>query len=450
MSSFLDSLERELVAAAQRHCVEAPPQCATPPQRATPPRPATPPRRRLHLRLILAAALIALALAAAALAATGVLFTGSAVPPIPQSGPHAGLGIPSRGGSRLIAHSVSDPAGGARWSMRIVHTSRDLICLQVGRLHRGEIGVIGEDGAFHDDGLFHPLPRELIAMMPRRFATFCEPEGVTSEVDVNAMPASAEMPAEGALGKPAQERRLYFGLLGPSAISLTYRTSHGKRTIPVEPGTGAYLIVLRAHTASKVETYGGSNGTFAVDEGRIRAESPITEITYDVHGHPCEEGHIKPTGPHPCPRESAAELRRRMREAESPPDLNLPIHISLQAQSRNALAPERAKPGHPAPPPPGQVGGVYYAAHISFRAPFAVRGAQSSYSILLTKLGGGAGGVSSGIERDVRRGSTVHAIAPDVFANAHGRPVVVKILYYSLQARGHRDVIVGQATVKEP
>lgn len=444
MSSFLDSLERELVAAVERHGSTA----ADPATRWQATRRRA--RRRLPMRLIAAVALITLAIAAAALAAAGVLFTGSAVPPIPESGPHVGLGIPSRGGARLTAHSFPDPAGGAPWGMRIVHTTRGLVCLQVGRLHDGKLGVIGEDGAFHDDGLFHPLPKEVIARMPQRFATACEPEGIAREGEVPAMPASAEN-GPGMASLPAsKQRRLYFGLLGPDAVSLVYETGSGKRKIRLEPRTGAFLIVLPGNGKGRDESYAGGNGFPSHDEGRIRAEYPIVEISYDIHGRLCEEGHIKPIGPNPCPRESPEEASRRAREAESPPDLEVPIHVSLHVVPRRSLAPERARPGEALEAPPGKVDGVYYTAHVSFRAPFAVRGAQSGYSLVIGKPGERIGGTSLRIERDVRRGSIVHVIEKDVFANAHHKPVLIQIFYSDLSAKHHRGVIVGQTTVKEP
>lgn len=447
MSSFLDSLERELIAAAERHPAAAAERHPAAAGRRAPRARA---RGALPVRLIAIVALITLVLAAVALAATGALFTGSAVPPIPQSGPHVGLGIPSPGGARLIARSFPDPSGGAPWSMRIVHTSRNLVCLQVGRLHDGKLGVIGEDGAFHDDGLFHPLPAEVIAQMPRRFATACEPEGITMEGEVPAMPASAENGRRTVLLAASEQRRLYFGLLGSDAVSLVYETGSGKREMHVERGTGAFLIVLPGNGKGKDESYGGSNGFPSHDEGRIRAVPPIAEITYDVHGRPCEEGYIAPVGPHPCPRESPAEAMGRAREVESPPDLQVPIHVSLHAAPRSSLAPERARPGHAPEAPRGKVGGVYYTAEVSFRAPFAVKGAQSGYELVINKSESGVGGVVSWIERDVRRGGIVHLRVSNVFANAHRKPIVIHIVYYDLAAKGHHGVVVGQATVNEP
>jgi hypothetical protein len=76
-------------------------------------------------------------------------------------------GTPKAGQVLLAPLRVSDPAGGLPWGVRIYTTRRDvrgvrdgLSCVQVGRVLDGQLGVIGEDGAFGDDGLFHALPVE--------------------------------------------------------------------------------------------------------------------------------------------------------------------------------------------------------------------------------------------------------------------------------------------------
>ncbi len=139
MTDYLDRLEQQLI--------EAVPRPTEKPSRRRPTR-----RRSIPLGLVAAAAL--LAVTATALAFTGILTTGSAVRPTHGLSPTAGLGVPARGGARLLAVSASDPAGGLPWGMRIVHTTRDLVCVQIGRLYHGELGLLGRDGAFGDDGRF--------------------------------------------------------------------------------------------------------------------------------------------------------------------------------------------------------------------------------------------------------------------------------------------------------
>src|SRR5206468_2059830 len=62
----------------------------------------------------------------------------------------------------LLNVEVPDPAGGPPWGLRYVATTRGLGCLQVGRIVRGDIGVLGQDGVFANDGRFHRLPENYL------------------------------------------------------------------------------------------------------------------------------------------------------------------------------------------------------------------------------------------------------------------------------------------------
>ncbi len=90
----------------------------------------------------------------AALAA-GILLTGTPAGPKVPPVPTAGYGAAAT--TKLLPLHVADPAGGLRWGLRTVRTTRDDVCLQVGRLADGTIGALGEDGAFGDDHRFHPF-----------------------------------------------------------------------------------------------------------------------------------------------------------------------------------------------------------------------------------------------------------------------------------------------------
>lgn len=448
MSGFLDRLEMELVAAAQRSSLHE----AQPAVRGG--RVSLQARMRLSARILVAVAALLLAVAAAAaLAATGILFTGAAVPPTPDLSKDAGLGLPEPGHARLIARSVPDPLGGLPWSMRLVHTTRGLMCLQIGRLDRGRIGVLGQDGAFHDDGLFHPLSPETLGSMPRDFATACEPQGETFSEDVIGMPQSAQLPREGTIGRPAQERRLYYGLLGPSAVSVTYREGAVTRKAAVEPGTGAYLIVMPGERRSSKAVYtGGVTGLRSRSEGRVRAIAPLLSITYRVHGRICVEAGARPAASDPCPRESAAQLARRVRALEHPQDLHVPIHVRLQAMQEGWWRSVPTRSGS-LTPPPGAIDGAYYAAAIEFKAPFAVENADSGYSVSITAgtpPPRGGGGTIGDIERDVRRGAIVRTREQDLFANFPGRAVTISVYYHDLRGQGRRSVLVGSTTVGRP
>jgi hypothetical protein len=405
-------------------------------------------RARLVLARLLRRPLLALPLlavlggGAVALAATGILRSGSAVPATPHLTPGAQLGVPLAGRSRLIAESVPDPAGGPPWSMRVVRTSRDFLCMQIGRLYGGQLGVIGVDGAFHDDGRFHPLPLSAISEVPGRFLSTCEPSNLTSSLEVSGMPASAELPGlAGTLGKPSAERRLYFGLLGRDAVSVTYRRHGHTVTTPVQPGTGAYLIVLPgARPAPRSVADGGK-----VADGRLVPVGVLSEITYRLRGGVCEERTItRPRGPKACPRGSAFVAPVK------PRDLHRAIHVSLRAirGARSVLVPSGTGRGRT--PSPRAARGVSYEAIVAFRAPFAVRSALSDYSVEVPDCRGGA--EARALERNIRAGELVRARVL-VFANDCRARMTFAVHYHasaSVLPSPREETLVGTAIVGKP
>src|SRR5271166_240467 len=102
----------------------------------------TSPRRRAsaHVRVALVALALVLATAAITLAATGVILTGSPVGTVRAPIATAGEGVPVAGGVRLLPLRAPDPAGGLPWGMRIIHTTRGLICVQIGRSEERRVG----------------------------------------------------------------------------------------------------------------------------------------------------------------------------------------------------------------------------------------------------------------------------------------------------------------------
>jgi hypothetical protein len=193
---------------------------------------------------------------AGALAATGVILTGSPVPPTGPVVATAGSGIPAAGGSRLLPLRVADPGGGLPWGMRVIHTTRGRICVQVGRVYRGQLGELGIDGAFDDDGRFHVLAPDILGAFlgdgNRAGIVDCENPGRTFAAYAVGFEANAATaPATGGL---ATRREISFGVLGPDALSITYSTATGKseRSLRVVPGVGAYLIVQRYSYARRL------------------------------------------------------------------------------------------------------------------------------------------------------------------------------------------------------
>src|SRR5688572_10687577 len=118
---------------------------------------ARPPRPVRARRTLVLAMLLVLLLGGGAVAA-GILLSGEPVPePTPRPTPGSGTGIARPDGVGLLPVTERDPDGGPPWGMRLVRTTRGLVCLQVGRRSGGQLGLLGRDGAFGNDGRFHPI-----------------------------------------------------------------------------------------------------------------------------------------------------------------------------------------------------------------------------------------------------------------------------------------------------
>ena len=167
----------------------------------------------------------------------------------------------------MLALRAADPQGGLPWGMRLVHTTRGEICVQIGRLDDDQLGQLGIDGAFHDDGRFHPLAPDIL------------PESDSGDVSCNLggpiaigswpggdRSAAPNSPERTSFKPTAKDlRSISWGLLGPHAVSITYHTAAGVRTRPVAPGTGAYLIVSAVSHVPR--SIGGRRGGSGMDLG---------------------------------------------------------------------------------------------------------------------------------------------------------------------------------------
>jgi hypothetical protein len=158
------------------------------------------------------------------------------------------------------------------------------MCLQVGRVVDGRIGVLGHDGAFDDDGAFHPLSVDFLD------GSGCGTEDARGDAFVNeqlhGVPASALMADQQHVSggcytanqlphtcPPSDLRDVYFGLLGPDAASVTHVTpTGGIATTPTAGRDGAYLIVL-PHRATPC----GSGQLFCTLNQRYSSGSPELE-----------------------------------------------------------------------------------------------------------------------------------------------------------------------------
>jgi hypothetical protein len=226
--------------------------------------------------------------------ASGLISFGAPAASVPVfANPRAGLGRIAPGTVHLLPLSVADPHVGLPWGMRVLSTTRGVGCLQVGRLLDGRLVALGQDGAFGNDSRAHELP--LSTNVERLNCSLVDGHGrIFDSVTIKSQAASA---APGVHCEPpgtyapshraafstcplADERNLYYGMLGPDATSLTYSAGGESHTVATVGGDGAYLIV----TPGTTHRYSGAAGRreraglYTSDE--VPVYSPITAIHY--------------------------------------------------------------------------------------------------------------------------------------------------------------------------
>ena len=212
---------------------------------------------RIRLRSSRPAVIVLAGLVAtgSALAASGVFRTGTPVGTPVAAIPDAYEGAVIPGSVQLLPLRVADPDGGPPWGLRVLKTTRGLTCVQFGRVVAGRLGVLGQDGAFGDDGAFHPFSSDFLD------GVGCGTDDARGDAFVNEQfhgtPASAlardQQHTSGGCYTSSSRRRdcpptvlrdVYFGLLGPDAVSITRTATGGAGMIPTTGSEGAYLIVL--------------------------------------------------------------------------------------------------------------------------------------------------------------------------------------------------------------
>jgi hypothetical protein len=295
--------------------------------------------------------------------------------------------------------------------MRIERTTRGQLCLQVGRVDGAQLGELGLDGAFGDDGRFHALPA---TVLPPDYGgsadqVECVPDGQTvifedlgaDRSGVRLLPAESSGPPPKHPGEALHPtgtppvgdlRALAYGVLGPYAVSVTYKTPTGMRTIPVSRPDGGFLIVEPAGFVESKDTIGGSTSGTArpssVDVGladRPRLPGMIAAATFRFAGQLCSQGVGAPVT-RPCPMRKIDMSRQpRIRH------LDQPVHLTLLAQSHAACSAAYLK--FPC-----------YKGQVEFTAPYAVSSASSEYDIdgIATCKIGGRVETSWSLERDVK------------------------------------------------
>ena len=392
MSGYFDDVERELRAAVRNHAH-------------------LPWYVRLRLRhsrapIVVVAGLI---VAGPALAAAGLFQSGSPVAPVVAPTRTAGDGVAISSSATLLALRTPDPTGGLPWGMRVLRTTRALVCIQVGRVDFGAVGALGRDDAFANDGRFHPFSENYEPGPP-----CLTPDGHGNgylNVSESGVPASALLggqsgsgesgcrPPRSLVGLPdrirliigrrlrklrgpvcpiADLRDVYYGLLGPDAVSITHETSSGGFVTSATSGPdGAYLIVLPHHPSvySGGFDYGGGppRGVISVvsyRDGRI-CHLPAA----NTPGGGCPPvGYVSPAGLLP----SAA---------------NVAAHVTARLEIANSYCVKGALTEPcPAKTPPGfRRLAIQYEAHqglvkISFTARVAVTNGHSYYYIQMCDL----------------------------------------------------------------
>ncbi len=248
-----------------------------------------PRRRRVRARFLIVV-LPALIVIAAGGVATGVIRFGRPERQFPIfTNPRAELGALTPGTVRLLPVATPDPHGGPPWGLRVLSTTRGVGCIQVGRLVDGKLGALGQDGAFHDDGRFHEEP--VNGLFDRFSCAALDGKGrIFNNVTVGEQAASGAWaaahgcypasagPYERLPGSrpcaAADERNLYYGLLGPQASSITYVIDGEHHTRATVGADGAYLLVTQppAH-----QTVPYAHETTA---NVVPVHGPITEIHY--------------------------------------------------------------------------------------------------------------------------------------------------------------------------
>ena len=386
----------------------------------------TSPRRRasVHLRVTLLVLAFVLATAAITLAATGVILTGSPVGTARAPIATAGEGIPVAGGTRLLPLRAPDPAGGLPWGMRIVHTTRGLVCVQIGRVDGNQLGQLGVDGAFHDDGRFHPLPTDAL---PDALASAngwmtgncSSPGDIYAGDSVGLQLSAATSPSPGA-GVLADRREISFGLLGVHAVSITYREGSQTRTQRVLPGLGAYLIVQRYRSGRPLGSVSETDGR---DEpgnysGPAAPNGALTAITYSYAGRTCvDRGNLRlaSCGLSEVPPPRPAAL----------PVVHEPLRAHLQIHNH-----------------------VITSAQISFHAPYPVTNADESYSVTAPVCSRGLAGAGS--QADIARGALVTIPIGGTLSEACGRTVTFKVEYVNFAGGLPQPTSLGSITIHEP
>jgi hypothetical protein len=402
--------------------------------------------RSNRLNAVVIAAVLVLAGGAIAVAASGIL-NGSPVPKVAGTPvPSSGTGVAVAGGAQVLALRAVDPEGGLPWGMRVVHTTRGERCVQIGRVSDGQIGQLGIDGAFHDDGRFHPLGAEILPNYTRGYASItCVLPGEVVLGYGRAQERNAEWGVERKAAEPQELRTLSWGLLGPSAVSVTYRTTSGQKTVPVSAPDGAFMVVEPVQgNPGHAEIPGFYGGAIVGDRvgqilgiGRIASKpGNVTRIVYRFGALTCSVG-LPLHGIKHC-----AVLRPPPRSAYQPTrSLHEPVQVKTVPQSHKRCDEEFLL--YPC-----------YRAQVQFKAPYAVTSAGSEYSIEAESTCHNATPSGWAVIRDIKQGETVSTQSLGLFNCISTDEFQVRYLNQAMGTlatrASHESVIVGTGVLGNP
>jgi hypothetical protein len=269
---------------------------------------------RPRWRPLVAIIVLCLGGATGALAAAGVFRAGTPVGANVPPTPHVLDGVAVPGTAHLLALAVNDPRGGPPWGLRIERTTRGLTCLQYGRLDDDTIGALGVDDAFANDGEFHAFPVNYAQDAGLACATtdahdnafvsatleaaaasgleyschgvaaslFANLRGADGRSVSNIYQAIAERDP-GPVCPPSDLRNIYYGLLGPDAVSVTYPSPGGQLTSEKTAGAEGAYLVLGPPAGALCDPEGCGNGDSG---GPGLSPGFITSVTYR-NGYVC-------------------------------------------------------------------------------------------------------------------------------------------------------------------
>ncbi len=382
-----------------------------------------------HGRTLVLLALLSLALVGAGGGAL-LLTVGKPLAPafVLPANPNTGLGQPIGSSLRLLPLRAADPQGGPPWGMRVIRTTRGLVCLQGGRVVDGQVGGLGTGYAFKADGRFHPfLPADAIGIDSCPTAASDGFAFMTSPpltVTADGLPLAGEnlwpgervhcdLPGQEDWGVRCPERQLRqvaLGLLGPDATSIRVRTPRGSFAIKPYGSEGAYLIVLPAQPHSNTSINSGGSGPFGsvsnVPGGAVLTISFRNGTRCQIPARTDREACKPPAGPQAAPSPTSTDVSSPLHVSYLPRVAHPASPLIADARSSN---PDRTQRFNGTPSGP--------ALAITFQARLAVRNEASGYVVELEprEVAGCSTPaliVSQPSEQTLAAGASVHLTVP--------------------------------------